>query len=612
VQLPLARYHPIGNRRCIALVGADASIDWWVPGPPSDDPLAHRLIDPAGGHLGISFVERTEVAANPGSVQPARPFAPATTVTLRNASAVVTITDQVVESEAATSFGLTAGTLLRLIAVHSGQALLRHLVVPAARWDRPRRIFTSSDGVAWTSPAAVGGSRGAIVVRGGSIDETLMLQAGEHRVISVSLDGRDERVNRTVFDRLLDDTNRRWRAALDHDGIDADPIDTAVRRQLLLLTDTDSGALFRSATTSLPLQRDGDRQIDERLCWIDDNSRWIRLLERGQRYDLADPTRRWLAEALRSSPDAARKSTGEQANSEHEVQGASGWRHHSPVRVSNSAASSVDLAAIAGASLVLDADRDRSTIERMATLLHEAWTAPDPTLDAGRWQGRKRRGTTNDRIDALPFVSAAIATRTALDAAARTVRRGNPLSEDAADWVMLSNELDRLLRSDGCFGTRGEGGWRRSFRDEQPDGQLLRWIAPVEPGEDLPRLRDDDDAEALARTRYAVDRLITQLGDGGLVHRHSSAIDDGFAPGQAADVAVSAEAVSACARIGRWEEAHQRMELFIALITRSDQLMFTVPGGLDPRTGHHFGNRPQAPALLAIAEARLLLRTGPR
>jgi hypothetical protein len=135
---------------------------------------------------------------------------------------------------------------------------------------------------------------------------------------------------------------------------------------------------------------------------------------------------------------------------------------------------------------------------------------------------------------------------------------------------------------------------------------LLRVAAP--PEGDPPALADDAEGEAEGRMRSTVDLVVRQLGEGPTLHRHLPHVDDGLPPGQAPELSVSFEAVTALARVGRWEDAHERLDALVRAVAPLPQL----PAALDPRGPVPLGNLAHTPAALALAEAVLALDRGPR
>jgi hypothetical protein len=594
----LGALHPIGNRRAAALVGPDASIRWWTPQRIEDGGAFFRLVDPAGGCVELalrgmtrSWTERDDTA-------------PVMRTTMQSPDGVVVVEDHLADGR----HGFANGTIVRLISAQSGLVTLDATVVGGSRFSRARRTYRSSDSVAWVS-TELGGA--AMAVRG--IDghtPQLSLRSGEAAMITITADATDQRIRREEYERHLAELRRTWRYDLDNpfDG----PLRNNLRawfQQLLLLVNIDTGALMRAFSTSLPSQIGSERQIDERLAYLDDAARFVRLCERLDRPELAEPTRRWIADALSQSGTRARRSDGSDPDREIDLM-LPGWLGHQPVRNSDVGAASLSLADLSAASLVLDANRDRRVITSTANRIARALEEPNE-WDGGRWAGRvaaRRKGTPPQPT---PWVSSVLAARSALRAAATTERRHDPLSVDAAEWHRWSKHLDSWLRANGTFGVAAAAGWRRAVDDDSSDAQLLRWIASPDPSDGLPELPDDGEGEARARVSNAINQHLAQLDDHGLSHRHLPHADDGFAPGQGADVAASAELVSALCRLGRWDEAHARMEFLQLCLASGSDGAVCVPSHVDPRNHAHLGNRPYAPALLAMCEAALILRGGP-
>ena len=577
--LPIAARAPIGDRSSGALVGADGTIDWWCPGP-FDSPAAFfGLLDPAGGacRLGPVGVPVT-------GTQRWRGDGPVVSTELAGAETRVRIDD-----------ALIGGSIIRVLTVLRGPVDVMLDVVPGRRFGSPRKVEHFSSGVAFDG----------IVVRGLADAVAHRMDSGEQLVVSITVEqqGRvttqgDGRAPQLTVGAALDQfsaLDRQWRSWLEnaYDGAHRTMVRNAMR-QLMLLTDATSGGLVRSLTTSLPPHIGNDRNVDERYTWLGDVARLTALLEQLDRADLAEPTREWVAAALGSDEPVPSVFTsgGSRPNEERELELA-GFHGHRPVRVGISAEQSQWLAGLAEATLVLDARRHRAALTRVTAWL----TAHANDVDHGRWgaRGRPRR-----------YVDSALAVRRALRAAALTLRSGDPLSEVASDGAATAAGLDRWLADNGCFGVADRAGWRRALGDDSSDAALLRWVAPAD--DELAALPHDGEGEALHRSRLTVDQTLAQLDDGGLTHRHLPHVDDGFAPGEGADVAASAELVAALARIGRWEDAHARMETLLAAVGS----MTVASSHVDPRTHNHLGNTPSTPALMALVEAALALRAGPR
>lgn len=586
-RLELVHRAPIGDRHSAALTGTDGTIDWWTPLGVDQPATFFRLVDDeAGGALGLSIDPGVSTPPSPGT-QTWAGAGPIVETILTGTESTLRIRDLIIRN-----------TIFRELTALRGPLNVVLDVEPGHRFGPVRRHSVLSDGMSF----------GPTSVRGLAPDQPTRLDAGERILITVSPVGTDQRITTSEFETLLSRTNREWKSNLEcnYDGRFRAQVQAALK-QLLLLTNPANGALIRALTTSLPARTGHERQVDSRLCWIDDAARFVDICERLERFDLADPTRDWVANAIDDpSRGAALSPNGEQIGRIVDL-GLPGWRGHQPVTSGHRGAPNVDLAAVSAASLVLDARRHRRQLANAARFihLHAIHGGNELEPDAGRWGGlgRLQRHT-----------SAAIAARGALNAAARTERRFDPLSEEAADWQATAKRLNTWLASDGCFGSADRRGWRRTDQDDTSDAQLLRWIVQVSGRPknlhvEFPGLPDDADFEAHRRSELSIDQTLAQLDDAGFLHRHLAHVDDGFAPGQPADLAASAEMVSALAGLGRWDEAVERMERLTGVICASGT--FTAPTFVKPQSGTHRGDRPSAPTLLAFIEAAIALESAP-
>ncbi len=107
-----------------------------------------------------------------------------------------------------------------------------------------------------------------------------------------------------------------------------------------------------------------------------------------------------------------------------------------------------------------------------------------------------------------------------------------------------------------------------------------------------------------------VDRVTERLSSGSLLFRYSDRVADERAGPDHPDLEASLLAVRALARLGRWEEAHERMEGVTGLVTRAGPGLLSETA--DPLSGELYGNLPSTAASLALVEAALALAGGPR
>ncbi|HLY81524.1 MAG TPA: hypothetical protein VKQ71_00995, partial [Acidimicrobiales bacterium] len=112
-----------------------------------------------------------------------------------------------------------------------------------------------------------------------------------------------------------------------------------------------------------------------------------------------------------------------------------------------------------------------------------------------------------------------------------------------------------------------------------------------------------------------VDRVVAQLSNEPYLYRYPLEVDDGAPGTTGGDLVASFWAVRALAAVGRWDEAHERMEALIRLGGRG------AGGGLDlglvaqaadPLSGELLGNYPSSAAHLALVSTAFALQSGPR
>jgi GH15 family glucan-1,4-alpha-glucosidase len=111
--------------------------------------------------------------------------------------------------------------------------------------------------------------------------------------------------------------------------------------------------------------------------------------------------------------------------------------------------------------------------------------------------------------------------------------------------------------------------------------------------------------EVVIRT---VDRVVRNLSTGAFLARYPPEYDDGLPGREGAHLPASFWAVRALAATGRWDEAHERMEILCGL----NQPLGLLTEEVDATSATLLGNLPFTATHLALVEAALSLHDGPR
>ena len=566
--VPLNARGLIGDTATAALVTADGTIDWWCPGRFDQPATFFRLLDPDGGALRVG-------PAGPARLgqQSYEAGTNVLTTVLPAPEGSVEITDFMPwDAGVSTPDGRH---LVRIVTARA-DVDIEVDVVAGGRFAPVERIDRFADGLAFDGTVVYGTSR--------------RLQPGERMVVStgepLSLDGAMDLYRRTV------DAWRRHTTPVTYGG----PYRQSVERSLLTLkalTHYSTGAVVAAATTSLPEHLGGERNWDYRFAWVRDASLAVDASYDAGLHEEAAGFTRWLMRIMEgaSYPLAPLFAVdGEPVPDEEELRLA-GWRRSQPVRVGNDArhhlqldiyadvVSSVHAAQLRGDSPVLEL---WDALAKMADWLCEAWVQPD-------------RGIWEVRGEARNLVSSKLSAWYTLDRMVELARAQNPLDLSAPIWRAAAADVLAWLDRHGLA---ADGGLRLDDSVADPaDASLLRavWRGPWPAHHPI-----------VART---VDRVLKRLSNGPFVYRYDPReFDDGLPPGEGAFVACSFWAVEALARIGRWEEAHERMERLCAFA----RPLGLLPEEADPISGAWLGNLPLALSHMALVQAALALEDGPR
>ena len=584
----LADYGLIGDTRTAALVSSTGAIDWLCLPRFDGDPVFGKLV---GGAPAGSF----RVAPAEAAVVAERGYR-GETATLQTTWTVgdsrLTLTDAMVAEVAGRLLPTTL--VVRRVVAENGPVRVAVEFDPrlGERHRRPR-VTRRGDRLIchWGSLAlSLTGTGGLRVEPGQPVCTTV--EPGHPLTLVLAVAHREPLVDvspSAAWDLVAEDEDR-WRAwsdDIDH-GL---PFRDAVVRSLItlrLLTYSPSGAPVAAPTTSLPEDRGGVRNWDYRYAWPRDASIGVAaFLQSGKRAE----ARRFMAWLLHASRlDRPRLPVlltldGRRPPQEKELAGWPGFAASVPVRVGNDAADQHQLDGygwVLEAAWVLEQAGERLYAETwramrgFADRVARTWTKPD----AGIWEIRG---------DAAHHVHSKMMGWLALDRALR-IAVTHPISDKRRRrWEQARAALAADITSRGVDPDRNV--YTRTYGSRDLDAAVLV----------LPLLGLDHDS---GRVNATIDAVCRELSAGGpLLYRYEPG-SDGLPGGEGAFLPCSFWLVQALAVSGRGAEA---LQVFQELLGHATELGLFAEE-LDPASGQHLGNFPQALTHAALVQAALALR----
>jgi GH15 family glucan-1,4-alpha-glucosidase len=381
-------------------------------------------------------------------------------------------------------------------------------------------------------------------------------------------------------------TGRFWQEWLKHGSFPDHPWRSYLQRSALTLkglTYTPSGAMVAAATTSLPETPGGERNWDYRYSWIRDSTFMLWALYTLGFDDEADDFFYFVADMVEAEEGQLQVMYGIGGESkllEQELEHLSGYEHARPVRIGNGA---YDQRQHDVWGAVLDSiylhtrsrdqlpDRLWPIIKRQVEAALEHWRDPD-------------RGIWEVRGDPRHFTSSKLMCWVAAERGARLARiRADEAT--AQRWETAANEIHADICANGLD---RRGVFAQHYGTEALDASVLlmplvRFLPP-----DDPRIRD------------TVLAIAEELTEEGLVLRYRvDETDDGFSGEEGTFTICSFWLVSALVEIGELARARGLCE---KLLSYASPLALYAEQ-IDPITGRHLGNFPQAFTHLALINA---------
>jgi GH15 family glucan-1,4-alpha-glucosidase len=586
---PIGDYGLLGDTRTAALVSSDGAVDWLCAPHFDGEPVFGRLVGgPPAGTFRVG-------PAGPATVVQRRYRRH--TATLETIWAVGTHRLTLTESMVAEVAGrlLPATLLVRQLSAAGGPVDALVMFDPRLgehhRLPRARRRGTHLV-CEWGALAVSLGSAPDLGVEPGS--PTAFTVAPGQPVTFVMAIAHHEPlilVSPSIAWELVTEDEARWRAWTDEIANDLPHREAAVRSLLTLrlLTYSPSGAPVAAPTTSLPEHPGGIRNWDYRFAWPRDASIGVAAFLGAGKVDEARRFLAWLLHASRlDRPRLPVLLTlhGRHPPSERVLEDWAGYAASVPVRVGNGAAGQHQLD---GYGWVLDAGW--VLVQAGHGLYSETWRAMRGFVDevAARWRDPDA-GIWEIRDDAAHHVHSKLMGWLALDRALRIARTHHLSPRQRQRWQEARHAIAADVSAQGFDSAKGS--YTRSYGSADLDAALLI----------LPLLGfEEPDSDRLLGT---VDAVLAELSAGGpLLYRYPPG-SDGLPGVEGAFLPCSFWLVQALAHTGRRDDA---IALFEELLERGTELGL-YGEEMEPSTGAHLGNFPQALTHAALVQAALALR----
>jgi GH15 family glucan-1,4-alpha-glucosidase len=598
---PIADYGLLSDCEVNALIAADGSVEWLCLPRPDSPSVFGALLDRSAGFF--------RFAPSSTTVPTQRRYLPGTMVletTWHTPSGWLTVHDLLVMGPVAANErradyrrapgdAAGVGTLLRVATCTSGRVEIEVNCLPLFEYGTTQGEWTY-DGAGYgrttvTTPglALELVSSVQLEMSGARAVGRTALHEGESAFVSLAWRGDPTDTIEEAFEHLRA-TEHFWRDWLSKATIHDHRFRPYIERSALALKSLSyapTGAIMAAATTSLPETPHGERNWDYRYTWIRDSGFMLRALhELGFDWE-AFNFFAFVLESIGVGEDGTFDLQimygigGETDLTEHTLDHLSGYDGARPVRIGNGA---FDQKQHDVWGMLLDSvvthQRHGGQIaprvwEGLATLVDTA-IEQSTQPDQGIWE---MRGPPRH------FVASKVMCWIAADRACRLARDRMDTAR-AEHWQKAADDIKTEICSKGVD---DRGVFTQHYDTTDLDASnLLIPIMGFLPGDD-------------ARVRATVLAIADELTKDGLVLRYrTDKADDGLSNAEEGSFTIcSFWLVSALAIIGELDRART---LFEKLLSFAGPLLLYAEE-IDPSTGLHLGNFPQAFTHLALIDA---------
>ena len=411
------------------------------------------------------------------------------------------------------------------------------------------------------------------------------LREGDQRFCALSWGDASPPLSYAEAQQRLARTSRFWHEWIGRGNFPDHPWREYLERSALTLKGliyAPTGALLAAASSSLPETPGGERNFDYRYTWLRDSTFMLWALHTLGLYRDANDFYYFITDL---AEDDSRLQImygigGERELTEHTLDHLTGYEGARPVRIGNGAwdQNQHDVWGVLLDSVYLHTSSREGLDERRWPMLARQVDAAikhwrDP--DQGLWEVRG---------PAQHFTSSKIMCWVAADRGARLARqRGDQTRAD--EWQRAADEI----HADVCAnGTDDRGVFCQHYETTALDASLL--LIPL-----VGFLPPDD-----PRTRATVLAIADELTEEELVLRYRvEETNDGFSGEEGTFTICSFWLVSALTDIGEVDRARALCEKLLSYA--SPLLLYAEE--IDPHTGRHLGNFPQAFSHLALINA---------